>query len=87
MDHHDIGRGRGGLVNAISNIKSKIIAISYKGDIIYSSEVLSSLVKEYSQYHPASKHYEIDTIFGHDGFLVEYEKWGHLVEEGLNENN
>jgi homoserine O-acetyltransferase len=87
MDRHDIGRDRGGWVNALSKIKSKIIAISYKGDIIYSSEVLSHLVKEYSQFNPDSKHYEIGTIFGHDGFLVEYEKWGHLVEEGLNGND
>lgn len=87
MDHHDIGRNRGSWREALSKIQSKVVAISYKGDIIYPSEILSELVTICQQVNPSSKHFEVETIFGHDGFLVEFEKWGHLVEEGLNEVN
>jgi homoserine O-acetyltransferase len=83
MDHHDIGRGRGEWRQALSTIRSKIVGISYKGDSIYPSELLSDVIGAHHQYNPYSKHYEIATVFGHDGFLVEFEKWGHLVEEAL----
>ncbi|WP_456277779.1 homoserine O-acetyltransferase MetX [Bacillus sp. AK128] len=83
MDHHDIGRERGDWKMAIKAIHSKIISISYKGDLIYPSEFLQGVVAEHQEVHSSSKHYEVSTVFGHDGFLVEFEKWGHLVEEGL----
>lgn len=83
MDHHDLGRERGDWKRAISNIQSKIVAISYKGDTIYPAALLEDVVKEHQQISSSSNHYEVSTVFGHDGFLVEFEKWGHLVEEGL----
>jgi homoserine O-acetyltransferase len=83
MDHHDLGRKRGDWKQAIASIRAKIIGISYKGDIIYPSGFLEEVVKEHKEYHSSSKHHEVSTVFGHDGFLVEFDKWGHLVEEGL----
>ncbi|WP_246946112.1 homoserine O-acetyltransferase MetX [Bacillus pinisoli] len=83
MDHHDLGRNRGDWKSAIAKIRSKIIAISFEGDIIYPSGLLKDVVKEHQQVLSSSNHYEVSTVFGHDGFLVEFEKWGHLVEEGL----
>ncbi|WP_346726761.1 homoserine O-acetyltransferase MetX [Bacillus suaedaesalsae] len=87
MDSHDIGRGRGGWLRALESISAKVVAISYKGDLIYPSETLEQLVEALKDKNPTSKHIEVDTSFGHDGFLVEYEKWGHLIEEELNENH
>ena len=84
MDHHDIGRKRNGWRKALATIKANIVAISYKGDIIYPSNVLNEVCKICQHNGQTAKHYEIDTIFGHDGFLVEFEKWGHLIEEELN---
>ncbi|MFZ3591380.1 homoserine O-acetyltransferase MetX [Bacillus sp. DJP31] len=83
MDHHNIGHERGGWKQALKEIRSKVIAISYKRDIIYSSELLSELLEVCQENNLSSKHYEVETVFGHDGFLVEFEKWGHLVEGEL----
>ncbi|KAA0545326.1 homoserine O-acetyltransferase [Bacillus sp. BGMRC 2118] len=87
MDSHDIGRGRGGWLEAIKLITAKVVAFSYKGDLIYPSETTNQLVENLKHRNGASKHIEVDTIFGHDGFLVEFEKWGHVIEEELNESN
>jgi homoserine O-acetyltransferase/O-succinyltransferase len=87
MDHHDIGRNRRSWRKALTAITAKVIAISFKEDIIYPANLLAAIVQECQKNHSQSRHYEVDTIFGHDGFLVEFEKWGHLVEEELNEAN
>ncbi|MHC0036421.1 homoserine O-acetyltransferase MetX [Pseudoneobacillus sp. C159] len=87
MDHHDIGRDRGGWQEAISAIKAKVIAFSFKEDIIYSADLLASVIHECKKNYTPACHYEVDTIFGHDGFLVEFEKWGHLIKEELNETH
>ncbi len=87
MDHHDLGRGRGGWQQALRCIRSKVIALSYEADTIYPSELLVELVEICQQVNPSSKLIEVSTVFGHDGFLVEFEKWGHLLEGELNEVN
>lgn len=87
MDRHDIGRDRGGWLQALQSITTKVVAISYKGDLIYPPEILEQLVEVVKENVPSSKHIEVNTVYGHDGFLVEYEKWGHLIEEELNEDH
>ena len=77
MDTHDISKGRGNLTSIIKNIKASILAIGFKGDLIYPPEDLEKL---FAQAH-SSPFYLINTKFGHDGFLVEFDKWGPLIKE------
>lgn len=79
MNSHDIGRGRGGTEVVAKNYQCELISISYEGDLIYSSQYL----KEFTQLVPKSEHYFISTSFGHDGFLVEFEKWGGIIASHL----
>ncbi|KXG44710.1 homoserine O-acetyltransferase MetX [Tepidibacillus decaturensis] len=83
MDSHDIGRGRGGWKEALKLLKAPMIAIAYKGDLLYPPESLKELTEAYRQLGGHANFYEIDTIYGHDGFLVEFDKWGSIVKEGL----
>ncbi len=70
MDSHDVGRGRGGIKNALSKIKSKTLIIGISSDILCPNEEQEFL----HQHMPESKLVIIDSQYGHDGFLIESEK-------------
>lgn len=75
MDSHDIGRGRGGWKKALAELSLPIIAFGFRGDLLYPPEEVALLAGENGRF------YEIDTPYGHDGFLVQFERWGPFVEE------
>ncbi|MGM0843827.1 MAG: homoserine O-acetyltransferase MetX [Bacillota bacterium] len=79
MNSHDIGRERGGWKEAASGFRPELIAIGYTGDLIYPP----SLIREFAGLVPDSSYYEIQTLFGHDGFLTEFEKWGNYISTHL----
>ena len=70
MDSHDVGRKRGGVENALQKITAKTLVIGIQSDVLYPITEQEYLQKTI---HGA----ELLTIasdFGHDGFLLEYEK-------------
>ncbi|MCC5802122.1 homoserine O-acetyltransferase MetX [Rossellomorea vietnamensis] len=79
MNTHDIGRGRGGAEAVSDSYPCELVSISYEGDLIYSPHYL----KEFTIQAPKGEHYFIPTAFGHDGFLVEFEKWGGIISSHL----
>ena len=83
MDNHDISEGRGDLNFVNKRMKANVLAIGFKGDLIYPPEELEKLF-----YHgSSSQFYLVDTKFGHDGFLVEFEKWGPHIKEQISITN
>lgn len=81
MNDHDIGRSRGGWKNALNQFQADMIGVGYKGDLIYPPDFM----KEFIEKVPSGKFYEVDTKYGHDGFLVEFEKWSHIIQHHLNQ--
>lgn len=79
MNSHDIGRERGGWREAALEFEPELIALAYRGDMIYPPSVIS----EFAGLVPDSAFYEVDTLFGHDGFLTEFEKWGSFIRQHL----
>lgn len=75
MNTHDIGRGRGGLEVAASRFKAKVISIAFTHDVIYPLEAIRSFMDLIPNHH----FYMVNTYFGHDGFLTEFEKWGSIL--------
>ncbi|MEO7393978.1 MAG: homoserine O-acetyltransferase [Chitinophagaceae bacterium] len=70
MDSHDVGRSRGGVLNALQLITAKTLVIGIKSDVLY-----PIAEQEYMQKNiPGAKLLSIASDFGHDGFLLEYEK-------------
>ena len=68
FDTHDIGRGRGGVAAALGRIEAETIVVGLSSDIIFTPaemRTLASLI-------PGAVYREIDSEFGHDGFLVEH---------------
>lgn len=70
MDSHDTGRNRGGVKTALATIKAKTLVIGIQSDLLY-----PIAEQEFLQQHiPGAELLTITSEFGHDGFLLEYEK-------------
>lgn len=70
MDSHDTGRNRGGVPAALAKIKAKTLVIGIQSDVLY-----PIAEQEFLQQHiPGAELLTITSEFGHDGFLLEYEK-------------
>jgi homoserine O-acetyltransferase/O-succinyltransferase len=79
MDTHDIGRNRGGWKNACKNFHCPILFISFANDLIYEPKVIA----EFAEHTPNSTYHHVQTTFGHDGFLTEFEKWSWVINDFL----
>ena len=68
-DTHNTGRGRGGAANALSTIKAKTLCIGITSDILFPVEEQKFVAENV----PGAEYVEIDSFYGHDGFLIETE--------------
>lgn len=70
MDSHDVGRDRGGVTEALAKITARTLVIGIQSDVLYPIEE-----QEFLQKHiPGASLLTIASDFGHDGFLLEYER-------------
>ncbi|MDE7116169.1 MAG: homoserine O-acetyltransferase [Muribaculaceae bacterium] len=76
FDTHDIGRGRGGVAAALAGVTADSMVIGLSSDIIFTPAEM----KELSAMLPRSVYREIDSAFGHDGFLVEHEQLNNILK-------
>lgn len=75
MDSHDISRGRGSVEAALKKITAKALVIGISSDILFPISEQELL----AEHIPYSKFAVIDSFYGHDGFLLEYETIGSLI--------
>lgn len=80
MDSHHLGRGRGGDVEKIlRNIRQQTLMIGISSDILCPLQE-----QRHMQEHiPDSTLIEIDSVYGHDGFMVEAEKISRCLSEWM----
>lgn len=75
MDSHNVGRKRGGIEKALNKISAKTLVIGIKSDLLFpinEQHVIAENIKK-------AKLKIIDSIYGHDGFLIEYKKISKLI--------
>ena len=79
MDTHNVGRGRSSVENALQRIKAATLIIGIESDILFpiSEQVFLA------QNIPGAILEIIDSPYGHDGFLLEFEKITMLVNRFL----
>jgi homoserine O-acetyltransferase len=70
MDSHDVGYKRGGLIKALQLITARTLIIGLESDVLYPIEEQQFL----QQHIKDAELLSIPSDFGHDGFLLEYEK-------------
>lgn len=76
-DTHNIGRKRGGVLNALKMIKAHTLSIGVRSDYLYPVEEQKFIAAN----TPGGVYAEIDSFFGHDGFLVETEAVSGIMKE------
>lgn len=80
VDSHNIARGRGGVQNALGAIRSKTLVVAITSDILFPPADHSVMVDNI----PSVEYRVIDSPFGHDGFLVEYEQLDSIIKDFMN---
>lgn len=70
MDSHDVGRNRNGVEKALKQVKARTLVIGIVSDVLYPISEQEYLQKTI----PGAQLLSIASDFGHDGFLLEYEK-------------
>jgi homoserine O-acetyltransferase len=80
MNHHDVGRGRGGIAAALRRITAEVALAGISSDRLYPlrlQEELAELIPS------ASKLTVIESLDGHDGFLTEAEQVSTFIRAAL----
>lgn len=66
-DTHNIGRHRGGVINALKQIKAEVLCVGIKSDILFPPDEQKLIASNVEK----AEYEEIDSSYGHDGFLIE----------------
>ncbi|WP_295124171.1 homoserine O-acetyltransferase [uncultured Chitinophaga sp.] len=81
MDSHNIARGRStDSVETLQLISQPTLVVGITSDILCPPEEQRFM----GQHIPNAAYHEIDSPYGHDGFLIEFEKIGAILQRWLN---
>ena len=80
MNHHDVGRGRGGLARALGQVTADITVAGIASDRLYPLELQEELGRLLPGDRPVAV---VQSAFGHDGFLIETEQIGPVIASAL----
>jgi homoserine O-acetyltransferase len=75
MDSHNVARNRGTIQEALKRIRAKTLLIGISSDFLCPVAEQKFL----AQYIPHSHYVEIDSPYGHDGFLIEGKQIGDAI--------
>jgi len=79
MDTHDLGRNRGGVARALNDIRARTLCVGISSDILFPIDEQKFIARCI----PGAKYHQIDSLYGHDGFLIETLSISKLINEFL----
>ncbi len=80
MDSHNLARGRNKTIDdVLQAITQKTLIIGIKSDLLCPVDEQKKIAGKF----PNATYIEIDSSYGHDGFLIEYEKISHFLSKWL----
>ena len=82
MDSHNVGRNRGGVEDALQRVQAKALVIGIESDILFPLGEQKFL----AQNIPNASLEVITSIYGHDGFLVEFDQLKKIITHYLNKS-
>lgn len=77
IDSHNCGRGRSGISCALGSIKASTVVTGIGSDLLFPVQEQ----KQMANHIPGAIYEEINSIYGHDGFLLEYEQTEKIVKK------
>jgi homoserine O-acetyltransferase len=80
MDAHDVGRGRGGITAALRAVTGRLVGVGIPTDALYGEEVVRAWARD-----AEAEYRRLDSVYGHDGFLIEQAAVGRLLAQVLDE--
>ncbi len=80
MNHHDIGRGRGGQDQALARVRTAVTVAGVDTDRLYPVELQRALAERLPGSRPLTV---IHSASGHDGFLLEVDQVGAVIASAL----
>ncbi|MFO7935576.1 MAG: homoserine O-acetyltransferase [Bacteroidales bacterium] len=81
MDTHNVIRGRGSLGDAIGRIRARVLSIGISSDVLFPVHE-QKLLAHVSQ----GEYREMDSAYGHDGFLIETDRLTGIINDFWNRN-
>ena len=79
MDAHHLGRSRGSIHEALASIRAKALVIGIDTDVLYPPEEQEYIARQI----PGGQFALLHSHYGHDAFLVEYEKLEEMIRPFL----
>jgi len=76
-DTHNVGRGRGGVINALKKIKAEVLCVGIKSDLLFPTDEQKFIAANTKN----AEYVEIDSFYGHDGFLIETDLVSEIVRK------
>lgn len=76
MDSHHVGRGRGGVAAALAAVRARTLVLGITSDVLFPPAEQQLLARHI----PGAMYAEMDSGFGHDGFLIETAQITHFLE-------
>ncbi len=80
FDSHHLARNRFSMEHALAQIKAKTLLLGISSDILFPA----CDMKRAASLIPHAAYHEIDSFFGHDGFLLEYEALTLILKRFFN---
>lgn len=78
-DLFDLSEGRGDIESVLSSIKARSLFIGISSDVLYPA----AEIRKSAAMVPGSAYAEIDSIFGHDAFLIEFGQLERMIKSFL----
>jgi homoserine O-acetyltransferase len=79
MDLHDVSVGRGSLQDALGSITAQAISIGISSDLLYPTAEQRFLAEAI----PHGEYAEIDSLHGHDAFLIDFDRLAAILGPAL----
>ena len=80
MNHHDVGRGRGGMAAALGSVQADVTVAGITTDRLYPLALQEQLARLLPGRPPVAV---VESVSGHDGFLLEVEQVGQIFRSAL----